>query len=260
MCTAAIYFGLSPPAASTVTPMDSREHRRVRMRLPVRLRWTTPFAQKIELGETIDVSRGGLLVSTKEPHTAGVPLWVTFPYDASLGDGQPEMLARIIRCGEMLEVIRATNARDKVQSENAQAAERSAKLDQITRALGICDAPATFAVAVQFEEHADGQWNGHAARSEPERRDSPRRALAVPLRVRPAQIPWFEEAMTIDFSAKSLRFRSHREYAVGEELQIKFADSTRKPWLGNGEFSSKVVRVAPATDTFALDVSVCRLS
>ena len=100
----------------------------------------------------------------------------------------------------------------------------------------------------------------HAVRSEPERRGSPRRALAVPLRVRPAQIPWFEEAMTIDFSAKSLRFRSHREYAIGEELQIKFADSTRKPWPGNGEFSSKVVRVAPATDTFALDVSVCRLS
>jgi len=240
--------------------MDSREHRRVRMRLPVRLRWTTPFAQKIELAETIDVSRGGLLVSTKEPHTAGVPLWVTFPYDASLGDGQPEMLARIVRCGEVLEVIRATHAREKVQSENAKAAERSAKLDQITRALGICDAPATFAVAIKFEEHADGQRNGHATRSEPERRGSPRRALAVPLRVRPAQIPWFEEAMTIDFSAKSLRFRSHREYAVGEELQIKFADSTRKPWPGNGEFSSKVVRVAPATDTFALDVSVCRLS
>ena len=226
--------------------MDSRDHRRVRMRLPVRLRWTTPFAQKIELGETVDVSRGGLLVSTKEPHTAGVALWVTFPYDASLGDGQPEMLARIVRCGEVLEFVRATHAREK--------------LDQITPAPGICDAPATFAVAIQFEEHADGQRNGHAIRSEPERRGSPRRALAVPLRVRPAQIPWFEEAMTIDFSAKSLRFRSHREYAVGEQLQIKFADSSRKPWPGNGEFSSKVVRVAPATDTFALDVSVCRLS
>src|SRR6266850_96003 len=259
LCAAIIYSGLSPSAGSTVTPMDSREHRRVRMRLPIRLRWTTPFTQKVELAETIDVSRGGLLVSTKEPHASGVPLWVTFPYDASLGDGQPEMLARIVRCGEVLEVIRGTNARDKVQSASASAAEHSAKLNPTARALGICDAPPTFAVAIQFEEHADGQWNGHAVRSEPERRGSPRRALAVPVRVRPAQIPWFEEAMTIDFSAKSLRFRSHREYAVGEELQIKFDDSTRKPWPGNGEFSSKVVRVAPAPDTFALDVSVCRL-
>ncbi len=31
---------------STVTPADSREHRRVRMRLPVRMRWTTPFGQR----------------------------------------------------------------------------------------------------------------------------------------------------------------------------------------------------------------------
>ena len=259
LCTAAIYFGLSPSAGSTVTPMDSREHRRVRMRLPVRLRWTTPFAQKIELGETIDVSRGGLLVSTKEPHSSGVPLWVTFPYDASLGDGQPEMLARIVRCSEMLEVIRSTNARGKVQSEGAKAAERSAKLDQIARELAICDAPATFAVAIQFEEHANAQSNGNALRSEPERRGSPRRALAVPVRVRPEKIPWFEEAMTIDYSARGLRFRSHREYEVGEELKIKFVDSAAKPWPGIAEFSSKVVRVATAPDSFALDVSVCRL-
>jgi hypothetical protein len=199
------------------------------------------------------------LVSTKEPHTSGVPLWATFPYDASLGDGQPEMLARIVRCGDVLEAMHATNAREKLQSASASAPERSAKSDQIARGLPNSDAPRTFAVAIQFEEHTNAQSNGHAVRSEPERRGSPRRALAVPVRVRPAQIPWFEEAMTIDFSSKSLRFRSHREYAVGEQLKIRFADSTRKPWLGNGEFSSKVVRVAPAPDTFALDVIVYRL-
>src|SRR5438309_2635541 len=108
---------------STVTPTDSREHRRVRMRLPVRMRWATPFGQTIELGETIDVSRSGLLVSTKEFHTPGVTLWVTFPYDVSLSDGQPEILARVARCKEVLEVIRSTNAREKVQTESAS--ERS---------------------------------------------------------------------------------------------------------------------------------------
>jgi hypothetical protein len=239
--------------------MESREHRRVRMRLPVRLRWTTPFGQKIELGETIDVSRSGLLVSTKEPHTSGVRLWVTFPYDSSPGDGQPEMSARIVRCGEVLEVIRAANAREKVQTESASAAERSAKLDQLARALAICDAPATFAVAIQYEEHANTSSNGNSHRSEPERRGSPRRALAVPVRVRPETIPWFEEAMTIDFSANGMRFRSHREYVLGEQLKIKFGNSTPTLWLGAGEFRSIVVRVAPAPDTFALDVSVCRV-
>lgn len=239
--------------------MDSREHRRVRMRLPVRLRWTTPFGQKIELGETIDVSRGGLLVSTREPHASGVPLWVTFPYDSSPGDGQPEMFARIVRCAEVLEVIRAANAREKVQTESALAAERSAKLDQIARALAIADAPATFAVAVCFEEHPRTASNGNSHRREPERRGSPRRALAVPVRVRPETMPWFEEAMTVDFSAKSVCFRSHREYDVGEQLKVAFVDSTPTPWPGTGEFQARVVRVAPATDTFALDVSVCRV-
>src|SRR5947208_14948881 len=132
---------------STVTPMDSREHRRVRMRLPVRMRWTTPFGQKIELGQSIDVSRSGLLVSTKEFHTPGITLWVTFPYDASLSDGQPEILARVARCNEVLEVMRSTNAPRKVQSASVPEQERSRKVDQLARSLGISDAPATLAVA-----------------------------------------------------------------------------------------------------------------
>src|SRR5882724_6108835 len=86
------------PAGSTGTSMDSRHRRRVQMLLPVRLRWITPFGQKIELVDTIDVSRSGLLVSTREPHAPGITVWATFPYDASLSDGQPEILARVVRC------------------------------------------------------------------------------------------------------------------------------------------------------------------
>jgi hypothetical protein len=239
--------------------MDSREHRRVRMRLPVRLRWTTPFCQKIELGETIDVSRGGLLVSTKEPHSAGVPLWVTFPYDRSHGDGQPEVLARVARCDRGLEAIRAANAREKVQSECASASEQSAKLDQLVRAIGILDIPATFAVAIHLEERSRGAFNGNGHRQEPERRGSPRHALAVPVRVRPENVPWFEEAMTIDFSAKGMRFRSHREYAPGDRLKVAMDDSISTPWVRTGEFRSMVVRVASAQDNSALDVGVCRV-
>jgi len=238
--------------------MDTREHRRVRMRLPVRMRWTTPLGQKIELGETIDVSRSGLLVSTKESHTAGITLWVTFPYDASLSDGQPEILARVARCNEVLEVIRSANAREKVQTETASEQERSAKLDQLARALGISDAPATFAVAFHLKEQAHASSNGTASHHEPERRGSARRALAVPVRVHPEGIPWFEEAMSIDISAKGMRFRSHREYELGDQLIIAFADPPSAPWHGTGEFLSKVIRIAPVPGSVALDVSVCR--
>jgi len=237
--------------------MESRQHRRVSMHLPVRLRWTAPFGQKIELGETIDVSRSGLLVSTKESHSPGVTVWVTFPYDASLFDGQPEILARVARCDEMPEVLRPTTARERVQPEGASEQERAAKLDQL--ALGISGAPATFAVAFHFDQQPHSSSNGNDNRHEPERRGSMRRALAIPVRVHPERIPWFEEAMTIEISAKGMRFRSHREYQLGDHLKIAFEDAASSPWSGAGEFLSKVVRVAPVPGSVALDVSVCRV-
>ena len=239
--------------------MDSRQHRRVRMRLPARLRWTTPFSQKIELVETIDVSRGGLLVSTRESHTPGVTVWVTFPYDASLSDGQPEIPARVARCDEVPEAIRAANATEKIQTKTAPEQERSAKLVQRARAPGSSDAPATFAVAFHFEERPHFSSNGNAHRREPERRGSVRRTLTIPVRVHPERIPWFEEAMTIDISAKGIRFRGHREYDLGEHLKITFADASSAPWHGAGEILSEVVRVASVPESAALDVSVRRL-
>jgi PilZ domain len=77
--------------------MDRREHHRVQLRLPARLRWTTPFGQKTEVCMSVDVSRGGMLVPCREPHAEGMTLWVTFPFDPSLTVGQPEVLARVVR-------------------------------------------------------------------------------------------------------------------------------------------------------------------
>src|SRR6267143_1017719 len=77
--------------------MDRREHHRAQLRLPVRIRWNTPFGQKTEVCKTLDISRGGLLAPCQETHAPGVPLWVTFPYDSSMGDGQPEMAAKVVR-------------------------------------------------------------------------------------------------------------------------------------------------------------------
>jgi hypothetical protein len=228
------------------------------MRLPARLRWTAPLGQKIELCETIDVSRGGLLLSSKEPHSTGVPLWVTFPYDPLLPDGQPEILARVVRCGEVLEAIRAANIREKTQTQIASDQERSAKLDQLARAVDISDAPATFAVAIHFDEQAQPDSNGNRASNNPERRASPRHALAIPVRVRPEKIPWFEEAMTLDFSLNGMRFRSRREYQTGELLKIALEESASTPWSRAGEFRTQVVRVSPSADAGSLDVSVCR--
>jgi PilZ domain len=238
--------------------MQTREHHRVRIRLPARLRWATPFGQKIELSETLDVSRGGLLLYTQELHSPGASLWVTFPYDASLPDGQPEILARVVRCGGALATIRAASARAKPPSQTGSTQLRSTKPDKLARRDEISDASAPFAVAIRFEEQTHPASNGNRARYDPERRSSPRRELAVPVRVRPEHMPWFEEAMTLDFSSKGMRFRSQREYGLGEPLRIALRDLASTPWSGSREFRAHVVRVSPAPDGVALDVSVCR--
>ena len=237
--------------------MIPREHHRARIRLPVRLRWTTPFGQKIELCQTLDVSRGGLLLSVRETHAPGVPLWVTFPYDASLPDGQPEVRARVLRSEDSPRRPDSTAA-EKVSVQVFSTKERSGESRRRARAAAIGEAPPAYALAVRFEAPSRADSNGNSVHHQTERRKSPRHLLAVPIRVRPEHVPWFEEAMTLDFSAQGICFRSQREYAVGEPLQIALEDETPAPWAGAKEFRATVVRASPAPGGVALDVCVLR--
>src|SRR6266851_4432580 len=139
--------------------MDRREHHRAQLRLPVRLRWSTPFGQKTEVCKTLDISRGGLLVPCNEAHALGVPLWVTFPYDPSLRDGQPEMLAKVVRV---------------TPGSNGFAA--SAPLASANKLTNVFEVPA---VALHFQPafHPESNSNGHAK----EREQSPRTAATLAL-------------------------------------------------------------------------------
>src|ERR1700688_1497430 len=157
--------------------MDRREYHRAQLRLPVRLRWSTPFGQKTELCRTSDISRGGLLVPCSETHAPGVPLWVTFPYDPSLRDSQPEMLAQVVRVAP---VSNGSNG----NTPNG-AAKNPANGSQ----------PAAIALHFQPQFHSEHNGNSNGHPKERERRANPRRPLAIPLHVRLAHVPWFEEAM-----------------------------------------------------------------
>jgi hypothetical protein len=77
--------------------LDGREHRRVRLRLKARVRWSAPLGQATELTETLDISRGGLLIHIASEHALGARVWVAFPYDSLLGENQPEIAARVVR-------------------------------------------------------------------------------------------------------------------------------------------------------------------
>jgi len=76
--------------------------------------------------------------------------------------------------------------------------------------------------APTFRPESNG--NGHV--KERERRHSPRRPLAIPVRVRPPHIPWFEEAMTIDISAQGLRFSKQPRISGRESLLVSFEPAT----------------------------------
>jgi PilZ domain len=211
--------------------MDRREHHRAQLRLPVRIRWNTPFAQKTEVCKTLDISRGGLLVPCQETHAPGVGLWVTFPYDATLGDGQPEMLAKVVRVGPALNG-NGSKGTDESASERA--------------------------VALHFAlpPRPEGNSNGHAI--ERERREIPRRAVALPVRVRPEHVPWFEEAMTIDVSAHGLRFLSSREYQEGDRLLVSFEPTGSAPWPVALETAARVLRIEAMPESTALAVTIIR--
>lgn len=204
--------------------MPRRQHHRVRLSLPVRLRWTTPLGQQTEECSSLDASRSGLLLTCTHRHPIGTRIWVTFPYNSALAFDQPEIPARIVRCRF------GPNGSSKV------------------------------ALAVHYEIplYQSASGNGHAYPAE--RRAAPRRPLSLPIHVRPAGVPWFEEAMTVDVSRDSLRFMSSREYPAGEPLFLSFKIGSSSPWLDDKEFRARIVRVETLPGTASLAFTVRRES
>jgi hypothetical protein len=207
--------------------MDNRAYRRVRLRLPVRLRWTTPFGCGSQIAETIDVSRGGLLIAAPEAHLPGSLVWVTFPYDPLAPSAQPEMLASIVRLTPAAAVSQAGNGANGSRPRGI--------------ALRIADGLARQA--------------GPKPAHQPERRKAARRRIAVPVLVRPPRIPWFEEAMTLDASTVGLCFVTSREYQPGDALLLRFAKGAPAGWLEAADVRTGVMRVQALTSGVSLAVA-----
>ncbi len=205
--------------------MQRRQHRRVRLRLPARLRWVAPLGQKIEQCETRNASRGGLLLACHERHSVGMPLWVTFPYDPALPEGQPEVLARVLRC----EDVQETSGRVTTVAVHFESALRPART-------------------------ATGKLQRDSVSSKASR------PVAIPIRVRPERVPWFEEAMTLDVSPDTLRFVTNRIYSPGEALRISFAVPESSPWRDGTEQAARVIQVDPLPESSSLAVTVKRIS
>jgi PilZ domain len=209
--------------------MQRRLHPRVRLRLPARLRWSAPLGQRTDQCETINVSRGGLLLACTEAHRAGNPLWVTIPFDPDDSGAQPETLARVVRCA-------------KSNGEN----------------LG--GGPGRWIVAMHFEgtAHSQSRRDGNLEADKNHNGDGSK--IALPIRVRPKNVPWYEEAMTIEVSREKLKFVTNREYAFGERLLLSFVSGSEAPWSGDGEWETQVTGIEMEAGSDSLCVTLRKKS
>jgi hypothetical protein len=179
-------------------------------------------------------------------------LWVTLPYDASVAYGQPEILARVVRSAIADQNGHSGNGVGELASVNGG---KTALAREVENANGVY----VTAAALRFEIAPRPASNGNGHRRELERRASPRRPLALPVRVRPEHVPWFEETMTLDISGEGLRFLSSREYKSGQHLIVSFEPGVSSPWPAAEEFRSLVVRVDPVPQSSALAITVYRV-
>jgi len=68
------------------------------LRMPVRLRWQGSLGMRLEITETLDVSKEGMLVRRSDSHGVGSRVWLAFPFDpASAAAAQPETPAQVVR-------------------------------------------------------------------------------------------------------------------------------------------------------------------
>ncbi|HYL09753.1 MAG TPA: PilZ domain-containing protein [Candidatus Acidoferrales bacterium] len=202
-------------------PTEQRQHRRAHVRIPVRLRWLGPLGQLLEVSETLDVSRGGLLVRSENECYSGAPLWVTFPYDSSLSSNLPETPARILRV------------------------ERRDGNTQV--------------VAVRLEPPVS--LNGSAPRPPIERRNSRRAPISIPVALRSFSSPWAEETMSLDISCKGIRLTTFREYVEGEKVVVRFQrDAPVSDWPVGREVPARVVRMVPIPGSSQWHMALHRLS
>lgn len=201
--------------------MQRRQHPRVKLRLPARIRWSAALGQLTEQCSTLNTSRGGLLLTCGGPHPVGHPVWVTFPFDPASRGAQPEAFALVVR------------------RESACEGERE-----------------RFNVAVHFAPVPRVAGNGN--RSPREKTNGGGGHLALPIRVRPQHVPWHEEAMTLEVSPERLKFLTNREYAFGERLRVSFVERSNAPWSGEEEWDAVVTGIEMAAGSDSLLVTVRR--
>ena len=175
-----------------------RRNPRAQLHMPVRLRWLGPLGSLLEVSQTLDASRSGLLVHRADSCMVGTRVWVTFPFDPEATDAQPEMAAEVVR-------VKSTPSGGHLVALHLET----------RRSQNVCLVPL-------------------------ERRKTPRVALGLPVRVRPANILWPEETMTLEVSEGGLTVESARLCQPGDSIRVQLPNGQ---WTRAGESPAIIVHV-----------------
>ena len=166
-----------------------------------------------------------MLLACDKAHRPGHPLWVTIPFDSEASGAQPETLARVVRC-------------EPAEGEDHE--RESGK----------------WVVAMHFEEAAHAQSRHDGDLEAGRNRNGSGSKIALPIRVRLENVPWYEEAMTTEVSKDKIKFVTHCEYAFGQRLLVSFASGTEAPWSGDGEWRTQVTGIEMEAGSDSLCVTV----
>lgn len=112
-------------------------------------------------------------------------------------------------------------------------------------------------VGLRFESAAHSSLSGNGRKLQGEKYGA-EQSIALPIRVRPASVPWHEEVMTMEVSADKVKFVTNREYTFGERLLVSFDSRSDAPWSGDGEWEGEVSGIEMDASSDAVTVTVRR--
>ncbi len=187
------------------SPQDQRVRARIRMELPVRIRQIGPPFDSVEVTSTLDVSRNGVLIRTRQPYVMNSTVWVTMPYHEK-SPNNLEFPASVVRM-------------DKRDDGFAEIAVQfhSARADQLRP-------------TYHFTPAAGPQKTS-------DRRTRNRVRMTLPIRVREGQAA--EESVTVDVSRHGVLFQSAKNYPVGQQVWVVMP---YQPGAAPAEVPARVVR------------------
>jgi len=200
---------------------EQRTRSRVRVALPVRVRQIGPPRDLVDLTETLDVSRNGIMFSTRQPYDLHSTVWVIMPYHPEAVIPEPEFPATVVR------IMRREDGGSEIGLHF-----HSARSDQISRAAP--RAPQAAPPTPQPAPAPVGERGG-----ERRQRSRVRMKLPIRVRIRVRTDDAVEESETLDVSRTGVLFRSERRYTVGETVWVMMP---YQPGSGALEVPARVVR------------------